>query len=120
MAHFAQINDQNEVIQVIVVADGELLDEHGNESEALGRRFCKQLLGGNWVQTSYNGRIRARYAAIGGTYDPVNDVFINPKPYPSWVLDGKTFEWIAPKPVPDAEFYYWDEAKGDWIIEDSN
>jgi hypothetical protein len=77
MAHFAKING-NVVTQVIVVHNNELLDENGVESEARGVEFCKNLFGGEWKQTSYNGTIRGTYAGIGYTYDPVADEFVAP------------------------------------------
>jgi len=101
MAHFAQLDDNNVVTQVIVVANEELLD-NGVESEAKGIAFCKSLLGENtkWVQTSYNGNIRKHYAGIGYTYDADKDAFLAPKPYPSWVLDAD-FNWQAPVAMPE-------------------
>lgn len=77
MAHFAKING-NVVTQVIVVHNNELLDENGVESEAKGVEFCKNLFGGEWKQTSYNGSFRGKYAGIGYTYDPVADEFVAP------------------------------------------
>lgn len=116
MAHFAKLNDQNTVLQVIVVHNNELLD-NGVESEAKGIAFCQSLLPGtNWVQTSYNGNIRKNYAGIGFTYDPTRDAFIPPTPYPSWMLDEATCRWEAPIPYPtDGERYVWDEASQSWI-----
>lgn len=78
MAHFAQLDDNNIVTQVIVVNNNELLDETGNESEAKGIAFCQSLFGGNWKQTSYNANFRKNYAGIGFTYDPVADEFNPP------------------------------------------
>jgi len=77
MAHFAQLDESNIVTQVIVVHNNELLS-NGIESEARGVDFCHTLFGGTWVQTSYNGNIRGKYASIGDTYDAVNDVFVSP------------------------------------------
>jgi hypothetical protein len=77
MAHFAQIDEQGAVIQVIVVNNEDILDENGQESEAIGKQFCTNLLGGEWVQTSYNGSFRGQYAGVGGRYDRANDVFLN-------------------------------------------
>jgi hypothetical protein len=74
MAHFAQLNENNIVTQVIVVNNDELL-ENGIESEAKGIAFCQSLFGGNWIQTSYNLNFRGKYAGIGMIYDPVEDVF---------------------------------------------
>ena len=93
MAHFAQLNDNNVVTQVIVVHNNELLDENGQESETKGIAFCQSLLGGNWVQTSYNANFRKNYAGIGYTYDAVRDAFISPKPEGNWVLDETTCQW---------------------------
>jgi hypothetical protein len=115
MAHFAQI-ENNLVTQVIVVDNSDCLDELGNESEAIGIQFCTDLLGGTWVQTSYNGNMRKNYAGIGNTYDATRDAFIAPQPYPSWVLDEDTCQWEAPVAYPDDDkFYTWDEATTNWI-----
>lgn len=74
MAHFAKIED-GIVREVIVVNNEVLLDSEGVEQEALGTAFCEELFGGTWVQTSYNGNFRGKYAAIGDIYDPVIDEF---------------------------------------------
>ena len=78
MAHFAEIDETNTVLRVIVVADADCLDQYGEEAEQIGALFCHRLLGGVWVQTSYNGRIRAKYAAIGDTFDESIDAFVSP------------------------------------------
>jgi hypothetical protein len=115
MAHFAQI-ENNLVIQVIVVDNSDILDEQGNESEVIGAQFCTDLLGGTWVQTSYNGNMRKNYASIGDTYDATRDAFISPQPYPSWVLDEDTCRYEAPVPYPtDDKMYVWDEAVISWV-----
>ena len=80
MAHFAQLDETNTVTQVIVVHNNELLDENNNESEQKGIDFCVNLLGGTWIQTSYNANFRGNFAGIGSFYDPVNDVFVTPEP----------------------------------------
>lgn len=80
MAHFAEIDQNNTVLRVIVVANKDTSDENGNEVEQIGLNFCSKLLGGNWVQTSYNSNFRGKYAGIGDIYDPVNDIFISPTP----------------------------------------
>ena len=93
MAHFAQLDESNIVTQVIVVHNNELLD-NGVESEAKGVAFCQSLLGGNWVQTSYNGNIRKNFAGIGYTYDQTRDAFIPSKPEEgNWVLNEDTCIW---------------------------
>ncbi len=107
MAHFAQIDENSIVTQVIVVGNEDCLDSDGNESEAVGIAFCKELLGAdtNWVQTSYNNNIRHRYAGIGMKYDSGNDVFYSLQPYPSWSLDTDTWSWQPPVPVPEDAGY---------------
>jgi hypothetical protein len=93
MAHFAQLDENNIVTQVIVVHNNELLD-NGVESEIKGANFCQSLLGGIWVQTSYNGTIRKNFAGIGYTYDVARDAFIAPKPDTGvWVLNEDTCQW---------------------------
>lgn len=113
MAHFAQIDEQGTVLTVIVVNNEDILDENGQESEAIGKRFCTDLLGGEWVQTSYNSNFRKQYAVIGGRYDQANNVFITLSPYPSWVLD-ENFDWQAPVPAPGDD-YIWDEDNQQWV-----
>jgi hypothetical protein len=118
MAHFAQLDTNNVVTQVIVVHNNELLDANGVESEAKGASFCQSLFGADtiWVQTSYNANFRKNYAGIGYSYDPARDAFIPPKPYPSWVLNEDTCQWQAPFPYPtDGGSYYWDEATQSWV-----
>lgn len=78
MAHFAKVNN-GLVEQVIVVANEVLIDEDGIEQESIGRDFCSNLLGGEWVQTSYNANFRGKYAAIGDVYNAQLDEFITPE-----------------------------------------
>lgn len=80
MAHFAKLESNNQVAQVIVVNNLECLDADGLESEEAGIAFCKSIFGddSNWVQTSYSGRIRGKYAGIGDFYDPEQDIFYTP------------------------------------------
>ena len=108
MAHFAQIDENNIVTQVLVVPDN--AEDRGADYLAndLG-------LGGNWVQTSYNARIRKNYAGVGFTYDKDRDAFIAPKPFDSWLLDEDTCRWEAPVAYPtDGVMYKWNEDKKDW------
>jgi hypothetical protein len=115
MAHFAKIED-NLVTQVIVVDNSDILDESNNESEALGIKICQDLLGGTWVQTSYNGNIRKNYAGIGYTYDSSRDAFIDPSPYASWVLNETTCKYEAPIAYPsDGKHYKWNEETTNWV-----
>ena len=117
MAHFAKV--ENGKVTQVIVADQEFID-----SGAVGSPS-------QWVQTSYNTRggvhygqdgqpdggvaLRANYAGIGYSYDYINDVFIPPKPYSSWVLNNTTWTWDAPTPMPqDGKQYLWDEATRSW------
>lgn len=120
MAHFAQLDENNKVIRVIVVGNADTSDSEGNEVEEIGIAFCKNLLGPdtNWKQTSYNHRIRKNYAGIDYTYDEELDAFIPPKPFDSWVLNEETANWQSPiGPAPDltreesnsGSFYRWNE-----------
>ena len=111
MAHFAEIKD-GKVLRVIVVNNSDILVD-GKESEQKGIDFCKKLLGGEWVQTSYNGNIRKQYAGIGYSYDKDKDVFISSQPYKSWSLDDKS-DWQAPKEMPKDGMYSWNEEKLEW------
>ena len=90
MAHFAELDQNNIVLRVIVVP---------NEHEDDGENWCNALLGGRWKQTSYNATIRKNYAGAGFTYDPLLDAFIPPQPDPSWLLDQETCQWINPNPT---------------------
>jgi len=78
MAHFAELDENNIVTNVIVVNNNELIDDHGNELEQKGIDFCVAHFGGRWIQTSYNATFRGVYAGIGYSYDEALDVFINP------------------------------------------
>lgn len=114
MAHFAELDENNVVKQVIVVHDNELLDENGIESEAKGIAFCQSLFGGNWVQTSYNNTFRFRYAGIGAFYNSELDAFIPLKPFDSWILDTNTYDWVPPISKPDSGMWIWDEETVSW------
>ncbi len=117
MAHFAQLDENNVVTQVIVVHNNDCMLD-GEENETIGILFCKSLFGQDtrWKQTSYNANIRKNYAGVGYTYDKNRDAFIPPSPYPSWVLNETTCRWDAPVPMPqDGKAYYWDEATVSWV-----
>jgi hypothetical protein len=115
MAHFAKLDNDNNVIQVIVVNNNDILDENGNESEEVGINFCTQLLGGIWKQTSYNATFRKNYAGIGFTYDNERDAFIPPQPYDTFILDEETCQWKAPIEYPnDGKTYFWNNDEGAW------
>jgi hypothetical protein len=121
MAHFAQLDENNVVTQVIVVSNNELLDASGVEREEMGIGFCQRLFGGNWKQTSYNHNFRKRYAGIGYTYNAELDAFVPPKPFASWVLNTEEANWEAPVPQPadmgmgeGKKMYLWDEETTSW------
>lgn len=115
MAHFAELDSNNVVLRVIVVANKDTADANGNEVESIGVAFCQKLLGGNWKQTSYNGNFRKNYAGMGFTYREDIDAFVAPQPYPSWVLDADA-KWQASVPMPgDGKMYGWDEATQSWV-----
>ena len=128
MAHFARLNDQNKVTQVVVVNNDVATDE------AAGVAFLKNIYGQNtiWKQTSYNTQrgvhllggtpFRKNHAAIGYTYDEDKDAFIPPKPtqYPSWVLNETTCQWEPPIQKPSGETpenrYGWNESTQQWDV----
>lgn len=119
MAHFAQLDENNVVTQVIVVANDQLVDSLGQESEEIGILFCKSLFGEhtNWKQTSYNGKIRKNYAGVGFSYKEDIDAFVPPKPFNSWLLDEEIAQWYAPVPYPsDDQIYVWDEGTLSWVL----
>jgi hypothetical protein len=117
MAHFAKLDENNVVTQVIVVANKDTSDADGVEKEHIGAAFCERLLGGNWVQTSYNGNIRKNYAGVGFTYNADIDAFVPPKPFNSWILNSDTAQWEAPTAMPDdGQMYSWNEETTSWDV----
>jgi hypothetical protein len=119
MAHYAFLDENNIVTEVIVGKDE---GEEGVNWEQHYGAFRGQLC----KRTSYNTRggvhsnggtpFRKNYAGIGYTYDPVRDAFIEPKPAPSFTLDEETCLWVPPIPMPeDGNFYAWDEGTLSWI-----
>lgn len=119
MSHFAEIDENNVVVRVLVVADAQ--EDRGQEFLAndLG-------LGGRWLKTSYNtiGGVhtlggtpyRKNYAGINFTYDETRDAFIPPKPFASWTLNATTCLWEAPTPMPveEGKFFTWSEDELAW------
>ena len=131
MAHFAQLDGDNIVTQVIVVSNDDTSDSGGVETESIGVAFCQKLLGAttNWKQTSYNSTIRGNYAGIGYTYMSnvatlgvgSTDIFISPQPYASWTVGVGTATWYPPANPGDApaltddekaanKYYVWNES----------
>lgn len=119
MAHFVELNQNNEVLRVVVVNDDYLKDENGNEVEQLGKSHMESVYGGRWIQTSYNNKIRVRFGRVGYTYDETLDAFIRPKPelHPSWVFNEAIADWEPPIPKPDdGNFYAWNEDTQSWDL----
>tara|TARA_B100000003_G_scaffold102984_1_gene92318 strand:+ start:331 stop:726 length:396 start_codon:yes stop_codon:yes gene_type:complete len=127
MAHFARLDDNNNVENVIVVANHNTNDENGVEREEIGVAFCKKLFGENskWKKCSYSGRIRKNYPSIGWFYHEGLDIFLPPKPYDSWRIDESLGEWVAPIPPPAREEHdpesptaprqpIWSEERQEW------
>ena len=128
MAHFAQLDSNNVVTNVIVISNDDVTDINGNEAESIGVAFCQKLVGSdtNWKQTSYNGKMRGNYAGIGYTYMSnvatlgigSTDIFISQQPYASWSIGVSTAQWYAPIPEPALtddqiaamSYYTWDES----------
>ena len=128
MAHFAQLDDNNVVTQVIVVSNDDTSDSNGVEVESIGVAFCQKLLGAttNWKQTSYNSNMRGNYAGIGYTYMSnvatlgvgSTDIFIQQQPFASWTISTTEARWKAPITEPTltdeeiaaGKYYSWDES----------
>lgn len=103
MAHYARIDENNIVQQVIVVDNKDTADAFGVEKEYIGAAFCERLLGGTWKQTSYNANFRKNYAGIGYTFDAARDAFIPPRPSDDATLDEATCQWIVPNDLIAAD-----------------
>lgn len=116
MAHFAKLDSDNIVTQVVVVDNSVLIKSDGTESELKGNQFLNSLLGtATWKQTSYNGSFRKNYAGVGYEYDSTRDAFIPPKPFASWILNETTCLWESPVEYPtDGNYYIWDEEGQQW------
>ena len=112
MAHYAFLDENNIVTEVIVGIDETELIE-GKDSETWYGEFRGQTC----KRTSYNNNIRFNYAGIGFSYDPDRDAFIPPKPFDSWVLNEDTCRWDAPVEMPDdGNQYTWDEDSVSWVL----
>lgn len=118
MAHFAELDENNIVLRVIVVDNKDIVDENSIEKEGIGIAFCNQLLAGRWIQTSYNNSFRKNYAGIGYTYREDLDAFVAPRPEnnPSFILNDDA-RWVPPiAPPGDIKFYNWDEETLSWYL----
>ena len=110
MAHWAQIDENNIVLQVVVTNND---DPNGDE----GYQWLIDHLGGRWVQTSYNNNFRVRFASIGFWYNEDLDAFVPTKDFESWILDEQTADWVPPTPKPrEDRFYFWDEETVSWKL----
>lgn len=129
MAHYALLNENNVVIQVITGVDEDIVQvdingiEVGGSSEAWEEFYASRpwLNAVSCKRTSYNKTIRKNYAGIGFTYDKERDAFIPPKPYNSWILNEEICQWEAPIPYPvieenSDENYIWDENTTSWLL----
>ena len=106
MSHFAELDDDNKVIRV-VVGDNDLPEE--------GKLWIEENLGGRWVQTSYSGSFRGLFAGKDFIFDEKLDLFFPPKPFESWVFNFEIMAWEAPEPLPESEnYYFWDEDTVSW------
>lgn len=111
MAHYAFLNENNVVIEVITGRNEDEVVDGISDWEAYYTNFRGQKC----LRTSYNANIRKNYAGIGFIYDEERDAFISPQPYPSWLLDEDTCRWEAPVPYPkDGRLYFWQEDVVDW------
>jgi hypothetical protein len=116
MAHYAFLDENNIVIEVITgVDETETIDGLSPEE------WYGNFRGQRCIRTSYNGNIRKNYAGIGYTYDSERDAFIAPQPYPSWQLDVSA-KWQAPAtcPVEEGEFFTWNESTLSWVKTSNN
>lgn len=121
MAHFAQLDENNKVINVIVISNDDAPDPAPENSEQAGIEFIQRLaelndsLKGKWIQTSYSGSFRNKYAKIGNIYNEEFDVFIAPQPFPSWTLDTESYYWEPPFPAPHEDGpWKWNEELQNW------
>ena len=118
MAHFAQIDDDNIVVNVIVIPDSAAPDPPSDTSQALGREFIANTLRlpGTWLQCSYGSRLRGVFPSPGHIYHPDSDAFSGPKPFPSWTWDSAEATWVPPIPHPEDDHEYnWNEGDQQWI-----
>lgn len=98
MAHFAELDENNVVLRVVVVDNKDTSDANGVEKEHIGAAFLERILGGRWIQTSYNGSIRKRYAGVGMVYLEDHDHFAGAKPSETATYDPEAGEWVEAQP----------------------
>jgi hypothetical protein len=116
MAHYAWINSNNTVINVTLGVDETVTQQGVGGSTEAWEQFYTTAINQDGVyvkRTSYNGNIRKQYAGIGYKYNADADVFVAPKPFPSWTLDSN-YDWQPPTPKPEGN-YVWFEPNQVWI-----
>jgi hypothetical protein len=120
MAHYAELNSNNEVINIVYMDNEIIFNKNKEECEYLGIEYLHKHHGSDkkWVRTSYNGNFRGNYASLGDIYREDIDAFIKPQPFSSWKLNIETSQWEPPIPDPSDEInsYYWDENNKNWIL----
>ena len=138
MAHFAKIDENNLVINVVTLNDSDMLDSENNPSETVGQNYLQthnNWPSNLWIQTSYNTKenkhllggtpFRGNYAVVGGTWDSVNNIFLPEKPYSSWVKNTTEARWQSPigdapaltdEQLTAASYYAWDESNQNWVL----
>jgi hypothetical protein len=138
MAHFAKIDENNLVINVVTLNDSDMLDSENNPSETVGQNYLQthnNWPSNLWIQTSYNTKenkhllggtpFRGNYAVVGGTWDNVNNIFLPEKPYSSWVKNTTEARWQSPigdapaltdEQLTAASYYAWDESNQNWVL----
>ena len=145
MAHFAKINDDNEVLSILYIDNEKIQNSEGVETESIGQQYLQthnNWPAEKWIQTSYNTEnnthrdgktpFRGNYAGIGYIWDPENNMFFGQKPFPSWVKNTSTASWDPPTAAPDLTAeqqsqneanthmwtYEWDENNQSWVLTD--
>ena len=132
MAYFAEIDENNKVLRVVVACDTDIANNGGDLSEQASEYFKSKvplsINGIKWIQTFSNGEFRKQKASINFTYDSFKDKFISPQPYPSWSLDSND-DWQPPIVKPELtleqkennDFYIWNETNQNWdLIKNQN
>jgi len=127
MAYFAEIDENNKVLRVVVACDTDIANNGGDLSEQASEYFKSivplSINGIKWIQTFSNGEFRKQKASINFTYDSFKDKFISPQPYPSWSLDSND-DWQPPIVKPELtleqkennNFYIWNETNQNWDL----
>jgi|TARA_R100001594_G_scaffold15752_1_gene32838 hypothetical protein len=140
MAHFAKVDESNNVLAVLTMGDKDMLNDQGVEDESVGQHYLEKHNNWPahlWIQTSYNTHrnkhtsgddskaLRGNFAVRGGTWDPVNEIFMKPKRFSSFVLDLENAIWVSPAgPRPELTLeqarelrnYYWDDPNQQWAL----